>query len=215
MAAQQHGEHAHDDAHRLDVSSVSVMLILLIAFTLTSEKLLHALHRRLGHGASVGQEIFHKVKDELMLVGVLTLLLDVAEHSFTPTHDVLEAFEWAHRLLFVAALVLVAFAVSLAAACAALTARYHAVEGVSLQGILATEDREATIRVAHTDVRWREAATYFALREDFFARCELPAAFAFSRYLEGALKEFIVDQVEIYASAWGAVVGVVLSLIHI
>ena len=70
-------EHAHDDEHRLDVSSVSVMLILLIAFTLTSEKLLHALHRRLGHGASVGQEIFHKVKDELMLVGVLTLLLDV------------------------------------------------------------------------------------------------------------------------------------------
>ena len=69
------------------------MLILLIAFTLTSEKLLHALHRWLGHGASVGQEIFHKVKDELMLVGVLTLLLDVAEHSFTPTHDVLEAFE--------------------------------------------------------------------------------------------------------------------------
>ena len=38
----------------------------------------------------------------------------------------------------------------------------------------------------------------------FSARCELPAAFAFSRYLEGALKEFIVDQVEIYASAWGA-----------
>ena len=38
MAAQQHGEH-HDE-HRLDVSSVSVMLILLIAFTLTSEKLL-------------------------------------------------------------------------------------------------------------------------------------------------------------------------------
>jgi hypothetical protein len=151
------------------------------------------------------------VKDELMLVGVLTLLLDVAEHSFTPTHDVLEAFEWAHRLLFVAALVLVAFAVSLAAACAALTARYHAVEGVSLQGILSNEDREATIRVAHTDVRWREAATYFALREDFFARCELPAAFAFSRYLEGALKEFIVDQVEIYASAWGAVVCVVCA----
>mgnify|MGYP001300532021 FL=1 len=207
--AAPHGD--HDDEHRLDVSSVSVMLILLIAFTLTSEKLLHALHRRLGHGASVGQEIFHKVKDELMLVGVLTLLLDVAEHSFTPTHDVLEAFEWAHRLLFVAALVLVAFAVSLAAACAALTARYHAVEGVSLQGILSNEDREATIRVAHTDVRWREAATYFALREDFFARCELPAAFAFSRYLEGALKEFIVDQVEIYASAWGAVVGVVCA----
>ena len=56
-------------------------------------------------------------------------------------------------LLFVAALVLVAFAVSLAAACAALTARYPAVEGVSLRGILSNEDREATIRVAHTDVK--------------------------------------------------------------
>ena len=77
--AAPHGEHAHE--HHLDINIVSLMLILLIAFTLTSEKLLHALHRWLGHGASVGQEIFHKVKDELMLVGVLTLLLDVAERE--------------------------------------------------------------------------------------------------------------------------------------
>ena len=38
--AAPHGEHAHE--HHLDVSIVSIMLILLIAFTLTSEKLLHA-----------------------------------------------------------------------------------------------------------------------------------------------------------------------------
>ena len=92
--------------------------------------------------------MFNGEEGELVRGGVLALRLGVAELSFTPTHDVLEAFEWAHRLLFVAALVLVAFAVSLAAACAALTARYHAVEGVSLQGILSNEDREATIRVA-------------------------------------------------------------------
>jgi len=200
----------HQDEHEahLDVTVVSFMLVSLIAFTLASEKLLHALHGWLGRGGSVGQQLFHKVMDELMLVGVLALVLDVAEHAMTCDHAVLEAFEWAHRLLFVAALVLVAFAVTLAGACAALTTRYHAVEGVSLESLFVT-NRDASIRVAHTDIRWREAATYFALREDFFARCELPAAFAFSRYLEGALKEFIVDQVEIYASAWGIVVLVV------
>lgn len=222
-----HGE-GHGETHgELDTRAVSYCMLFLVFFTIFAEKGLEKLHHALGDASSVGNQILSKVKNEVMLVGVLSLGLEVAEEMFEMREAAVEAFEWAHTLLFVAALVLVGFAASLIEACAQLTARYHAIEGIALTSLIRRNDKflsktktqtggppvglcDDVIHVGHLKIPWAEAAHYSALRHDFYERVQLPVAFEFSLYLEGALKEFIVELMEVGVSSWCAVIGAVL-----
>ena len=152
---------------------------------------------------------------------MLSLGLTLAEGVWDLPEEAVESFEWAHTLLFVAALVLVGFAASLIEACARISARYHATEGISLTSLIrrndkylrkggdATKSCDDVIVVSRTTVSWSEAAHYAALRQDFFNRIDLPMAFDFSLYLDGALREFIVELMEVGVASWAAVLLVV------
>jgi hypothetical protein len=213
--------HTEGEEEGLNTRLISIFIFLLVLFTLAAETGLDALHEALGEASSVGNQILSKVKNEVMLVGVLSLGLTLAEGVWDLPEEAVESFEWAHTLLFVAALVLVGFAASLIEACARISARYHATEGISLTSLIrrndkylkkggdATKSCDDVIVVSRTTVSWSEAAHYAALRQDFFNRIDLPMAFDFSLYLDGALREFIVELMEVGVASWAAVLLVV------
>ena len=69
-----------------------------------------------------------------------------------------------------------------------------------------TQSRAAAEVSQTTSLKWAEVAHYGALRYDLFVRTELPVSFDFSLYLDRALREFIVELMEVSATSWLAAV---------
>ena len=108
------GEHSHGDHHPLhhasimklgppcevDTPSICFWLVVLVGFTVFTERSLHALQHRLGKRSSPGNQMMHKVKDELMLMGLLSFCLNIADEAIDINHKDKLPFEWAHTLYF-------------------------------------------------------------------------------------------------------------------
>ena len=86
-------------------------IVILVIVTMALETGLHTLQHKLG---AAGSHMIHKVKDELMIMGVFSLAVVLVEETVgSLDHESKLAFEWAHTLLFLSALVLVLMSVAL------------------------------------------------------------------------------------------------------
>ena len=117
-AAEGHAEH-HHHAHAslfamgegadFDLYHVVVSLWALMFFTEVFEKALHALMHALGGKDSAGNQLLTKAKDELMILGFISFCLTVLGEFVELPHSLLLPFEFAHVLVFIVALCLIAF----------------------------------------------------------------------------------------------------------
>jgi len=229
-----------------DVDTVAIMgwLVALVAFTVALEMTLHhlehafegnsGLHERLEGGSHGGkehghaphqhlnhrQQMLHKVKDELMVMGLLSFFLTVFGECVEVGHEAKIPFEWAHTLLFVSALVTVAIALGLLHIADKVFAETHAMENVptrTLQALAASGGLGCLPRVDLTktmlsrQVDARKAAQFQATRHAFLVSRGLPLdTFNFPLYLHRNLYSFVTALLEVSPWSWCVVAGLAL-----
>lgn len=85
---------------------VPVVMLSCIALTVAVEKLVHLAH----HIPEAYLPLVHKLEEEFMIMGAVSFVLVIIEFSAGISHDLLLNIEFAHLLLFFAAISLVCFA---------------------------------------------------------------------------------------------------------
>ena len=213
---QHQHQHQHATIMRLgppaevDTSSICFWLMILVGFTVFIEWGLHLLHHRLGERTSPGNQMIHKVKEELMLMGLLSFCVTMVDEVIDIDHKNKLSFEWAHTLLFISALVLVLLAVALIAIANSVYHRMHAMENADTR-LLVTLAKQGSFankhyRISHTEVNLHRAAQFQATRHAFLSEHQLPiVGFDFPEYLHRNLNYMVLEILEVSPKSWGIV----------
>lgn len=228
-----HGEDAHDHhvdhnplphasimklgpPSEVDTPSICFWFVVLVGFTVFTERSLHALQHRLGKRSSPGNQMMYKVKDELMLMGLLSFCLNIVGEAVEIEHKDKLPFEWAHTLLFMSALVLVLLAVALICIAHAVYRQMHAMENTDTRHLLQlARSGQLMSRAGHRRV-WRQqqqqqqqhwvdlrrAAQFQATRRAFLREHHLPlVGFDFPEYLHRNIN-YVVLEVSVAESSF-------------
>ena len=195
--------------HDVDTEAICAWIFALVVFTLVFEHGLTRLHKALGDRNSPKNQVLTKVKDELMLMGLLSFGLSMFEQVVELSHEIVLSFEWAHTLLFMGAVVLVVAAIALMGIADALGRELHAMENAPTHELKRGEQLGETLLVGHTTVDVRKAAEFQAMRHTFLSEHTLPVGFDFSKYLHDALYEFVLEMLEVDEEDWSVVVVII------
>lgn len=210
--AEHHGEHhsllSLGQPSEIHTFAISVWLIALVLFTIFFELFLRSVEMRLGPRTSPGNHMLSKVKDELMLMGVLSFGLTMFEQAVEVSHEFKLAFEWAHTLLFLAAVVLVFLAMFLLFVVEKLSRSLHAMENTKIQDLssLVRSISPGHVEVSHTKVCAKRAGQFHAIRHEFLMQHNLPHSFDFTLYVHDILADVVVEFLEIHPESWGVVI---------
>lgn len=90
----------------VSLTLICTVMLIVIAVTVSTEKIVHRARRI----PDAYLPIVHKLEEEFMVLGAVSFLIVIVEVSANITHDQLLNIEFAHLLLFFAAVALVAFA---------------------------------------------------------------------------------------------------------
>eukprot|EP01043_Picozoa_sp_COSAG02_P007031 COSAG02_NODE_206_length_29144_cov_12.855121_31_plen_551_part_00 len=200
-----------DKASHLVVSRYHVVLSLwgLLFFTVLFEHGLHSLQHLLGASDSPGNQLLQKAKDELMILGFISFCLTVVGEFVEIPHVLLLPFEFAHVLVFMVALCLIAFVPAALRILRDTENHWDALDAAKTDDII---DKLAG-GAAPAGSFEREAAYHRATMHAFCATMNLPPTFDFSVYQRHALTDHLLELLEVSAGSWAAI-GATAALIY-
>ena len=212
-----HGGHHH--AHKslfamgegddFDLHHVVLSLWGLLFFTVVFEHGLHSLQHSLGAKDSPGNQLLQKAKDELMILGFISFCLTVVGEFVEIPHVLLLPFEFAHVLVFMVALCLIAFVPAALRVLRNTKRRWDALDAAKHDVVI---DKLAGGSAPRGSFE-REAAHHRATMHSFCATMNLPPTFDFAVYQRHALTHHLLELLEVSSSSW-VVVGTAAGLIH-
>ena len=217
-----HGEHGggeHHHAHAslfsmgegdaFDLHHVVLSLCGLLFFTVVFEHGLHSLQHSLGAKDSAGNQLLQKAKDELMILGFISFCLTVLGEFVEIPHALLLPFEFAHVLVFIVALCLIAFVPAALRILQDTERRWDALDAAKADDVL---DKLAA-GAAPIGSFERDVAHLRVVMHAFSATMKLPPTFDFAVYQRHALTDHLLELLEVPASSWAAVAATA-ALIH-
>lgn len=181
----------------------------LLFFTILFEHGLHSLQHSLGAKDSPGNQLLQKAKDELMILGFISFCLTVVGEFVKIPHMLLLPFEFAHVLVFMVALCLIAFVPASLHILRNTERHWDALDAAKSDDII---DKLAA-GAAPAGSFEREAAYHRATMHAFCATMNLPLTFDFAVYQRHALTDHLLELLEVSVGSW-VVVGAVAALIY-
>ena len=235
LAGQGDGIHEHDAAHatvftmgtHVWVFFVCGLTLILIVFTVILERLISLLHDI----PDSYQPVVHKVQEEFMLMGAVSFIVVLVEGITPISHDLFLNFEFAHLLLFFAAVLLALFGLNNLLSmrrCKKIWTRLEREKDIT--GLIARFETQQsstwyklTWSARHLFSIWlpdaRNDAEHLVMRHTFFKNYGLRdtvngdhEAFDFSMFLRKSLKEHVENMLEMSYVAWSIVGAVCVAL---
>lgn len=218
-----HDDHGHSSVFRLgvhaDLQLISAFMVAIIVFTTLFEHGLRAVERKLRFFDKAFDEatleLVTKLKDELMILGTLSFLLTVTVQTAALKgegipHDVLLPFEFAHVLIFLSAVLLVAVDVNMIFILRdvkrqAAVADWQSLDELQQDYRLASSRGEVSVVRRH--------AEHLAISRFFRLTVNLTPDFDFSLLLGYTLNELVGGMLEIDPVSWALAVLYFLGLI--
>lgn len=182
----------------------------LLFFTVVFEHGLHTLQHSLGAADSPGNQLLQKAKDELMILGFISFCLTVVGEFVEIPHVLLLPFEFAHVLVFMVALCLIAFVPAALRILRNTETHWDALDAAKSDDIIDKLAADA----APVGSFEREAAYHRATMHAFCVTMKLPPTFDFAVYQRHALTDHLLELLEVSAGSWIAV-GTAAAAIHV
>jgi hypothetical protein len=211
----------------LNVLFLSTFLAGLILVAMMLDHALHLLHEGL---SSTKLKMLEKLKDELMILGLISFILTMMEQSGVHLpHDELLIFEFTHILVFVVALMLVLYTAQLMLMESRILRTWHAFDsspalyrcGAAQNAVAQKLNEEESKRgmasmsrsVLGVTSKLREGAEFHVARALFLDEHALGERFDFTEYLHRVLVANIVDMLDVRRGCW--LIVILLDLLNL